>query len=311
MPPRFFTAAPLDVRQEIGARELAGACDGVAFEAHRRWWGRRWIVASHSELLVPEPLLVFASRKGMEHGFWRDFRVGDARFDREHFVFSDTPALLPLILGPATRAALAAAAPLDDALALYIRGGLCRVTGTNDGDDEQALRRHLAVHRGLATDHQAFLAAWKELVSGVHGRAEAVWPPVGVVMTRVGGLRVFVRWTPATETEADWLVREDSLRTVIVGHDGRPRARWSVKEVSPGVQPNFEVGTNRYLLSGAPTLARPVIEQLVRRTQFVSLTCSRDASISVRGIASESQLSEMVRAIEQILQATDTGSPYR
>ncbi len=276
--------------------------DGVTLIARSRWWGKRWTVTSESTFPVPEPLLLFASRKGMDHGFWRDYRIGDAAFDQRHFVFSDSPALLPLILGPQTRLALGVKTRLDDALSLYVVGGVSRVSGTNHGDDMTAVTRHLDVHRALAKDHEELMAAWTALLTKVHGRAEPHWPPAGILMNPVGALRLSLGWLPKDE---------DSLRTKLTGEDGRARARWKLREAEPFEDSNLEIGHRRMILRGNPTLPKPQLDQLVDRAAIVSISCAAEVRVAVRGVATETQLGNMVRVLEQVLKAADSGTPYR
>lgn len=297
-----FLQARSDVAWRAASPGLRATVDGVTVTARSRWWGTRWVVTSESEFPVPEPLLLFASRKGMDHGFWRDYRIGDAPFDQRHFVFSDSPALLPLIIGPHTRRALGAKTRLDDALTLYVVGGVSRVSGTNQASDTTAVARHVDVHRALAQDHEELMAAWAALVTKVHGRAEPHWPPAGTLMNPVGALRLSLRWAPKDE---------DSLRTKLAGQDGRGRARWKLREAEPFENSNLEIGHRRMVLVGNPTLARPQLEQLVDRGSIVSISCASEVRVAVRGVASEAQLGDMVRVLEQVLKAQDSGTPYR
>lgn len=308
--PRFLTVPPGGQWQ--GSRtDLRGTCGGVAFGARSRWWGTRWTVISEAPFPVPEPLLLFVSSRGMEHGFWRDFRIGDPTFDREHFVFSDTPALLPFVVGRATRAALAAATKVDDALTLYVRGGVSRLTGTNDASDDSVIGRHLAVHRALAEDHQSVLKAWEALVATVHGRAEPRWPPTGTVINPVGVLRMCLRWDAGGSRDVDWSQREDSLRTVIAGTEGQGRPRWSLREAEPFQPHDHEIKDRRFVLEGKPTVPLAVLEPIVHRTQITRISCGDEAAISVRGLATTQQLIQMIRALELLRKIPESGSPYR
>lgn len=297
-----FLQARGDVAWQAAFPGLRARIEGVTLTARSRWWGKRWTVTSESAFPVPEPLLLFVSRKGLDHGFWRDYRIGDAAFDQRHFVYSDTPALLPLVIGPATRRAIGAKTLLADALTLYAVNGVSRVSGTNRASDETAIERHLEVHRALAHDHADLMAAWTALVDKVHGRAAPHWPPAGTLMNPIGSFRVSLVWLPRDE---------DSLRTRIVGQDGRPRARWTLREAEPFEEGNLEVGHRRMILTGIPSLPRSILEQLVGRGAIASIACASDVSVTVHGVATESQLATMVRVLEQVLKAADSGAPYR
>lgn len=297
-----FLEVRSDARWQAASPGIRGTIDGVAVMARSRWWGKRWTVTSESVFPVPEPLLLFASRKGMDHGFWRDYRIGDAAFDQRHFVFSDSPALLPLILGQKTRRALGAKTRLDDALTLYVVGGVTRVSGTNHEDDTTAVTRHLDVHRALAQDQEELMAAWDALVTKMHGRAEPHWPPAGTLMNPVGTLRLSLGWLPK---------HEDSLRTKLAGQDGRGRASWTLREAEPFEDHNLEIGHRRMVLVGNPTLPKPQLDHLMDRGAIVSISCASEVRVAVRGVATEAQLANMVRVLEQVLEAADSGTPYR
>ncbi len=297
-----FLQARSDAEWRAASPGIRAEIDGVAVTARSRWWGKRWTVTSESAFPVPEPLLLFASRNGMDHGFWRDYRIGDAAFDQRHFVFSDSPALLPLILGPQTRRALGVKGRLEDALSLYVVSGVTRVSGTNHIDDTTAVTRHIDVHRALAQDHEELMAAWDALVTKVHGRAEPHWPPAATLINHVGALRLTLGWAAKDE---------DSLRTKLVGQDGRARARWRLREAEPFEDSNLVIGHRRMILTGNPTLAKPQLDQLVERGSIVSISCASEVHVAVRGVATEPQLANMVRVLEQVLKAADSGTPYR
>ena len=306
-----FAQARPEIEWAGTKKELTGWSEDVRLKASRRWWGKRWMVASDAPFPIVEPLLLFVSRKGMDHGFWRDFRVGDADFDRRHFVFSDTPALVSIVVGPATRRAIDADVPLEDSLTLYVSGFVARVTGSNDSDDPTAIERHLAIHRALAADQLAFLDAWRELVTSVAGRTESRWPPTAIVMNPVGALQVHLGWTPATLRGVDWGEREDSLRTYVHCNDGRPRSRWSLRAPDPYSASNFEAGGVRFVLRGKPTIARPVLAQLVERGGIASIFAGDDVKVAVRGVATRVGLETAARIVESIMQVEESGTPYR
>jgi len=307
-----FIEARKDGSWLVATRTLTGTCAGVELTGERRWWGGRWALTSASPFPVPEKLIVFASARGMEHGFWRDLTVGDKMFDGAFFVFCDTPALLPLVVGPATRQALRDFHRLRDALTLYVRAGVTRVLGTCDEDDARAVDRHIAVHRALAEDHRACLAGWQELMVGAHGRADDTWPPVATIMSRTGTLTVHASWTaPTTRDGADWELSADSLRTHINGHDGRKRKRWTLLEMEPGVAGTHQLGRRHVTLLGESSISMPLLDELVYDGDIVSITCSSSVSVAMRGLAGTRQMNAALRIIELIVDPRGTGSPYR
>lgn len=307
-----FVEARKDGSWLVASRSLTGSCDGVEFTGERRWWGGRWALTSAAPFPVPEKLILFVSARGMEHGFWRDLIVGDPSFDAAFFIFCDTPALLPLVLGPATRRALRDHPQLRDALTLYVRAGVTRVLGTCSEDDPRAVDRHIAVHRALAEDHRACLTGWQELMAGAHGRADEKWPPVATIMSRTGTLTVHASWTaPTTRDGADWELSADSLRTHINGHDGKRRRRWTMLEMEPGVAGSHRLGRRHVTILGQPSISMPLLDELVYDGDLVSISCGSSVSVAMRGVARPRQMNAALRIIELIVDPRGTGSPYR
>lgn len=307
-----FVRARKDGAWQVASRTLSGTCAGVDITGERRWWGGRWALTSAAPFPVPETLILFVSVSGMEHGFWRDLLVGDPGFDRSHFIFCDTPALLPLVLGPATRQALRDSEEIRDALTLYVRGGVTRVMGTSSEDDPRAIDRHLAVHHALAEDHRACLASWQELMTSSHGRADATWPPVATIMSRTGTLNVYASWTaPTTRDGADWERSADSLRTHLKGHDGKTRRQWTMVEMAPGIAGTHQLGSRHVTIFGVPSISIPVLDDLVHMGNIVAIRAGAEVAVALRGLAAPRQMNAGLRIIELIVDPEGTGSPYR
>ncbi len=311
MIPGFLTAKDATGwRTDAGV--VSGTYAGMTVTAERRWWGGRWRVAVESPWPVPEHVLVYVSRRGMEHGFWRDLPVGERRFDRDHFVFSDTPALLPLVVGPATRTALSAPRTGDD-LVLYARGGVTRTEGTTGGDDEAALDRHLAVHRALADDHAGMLASWTTLMEDAHGRPDpGTWPPSGNVLCRSGTLLVKVRWRkPATRDASDWEDAQASLRTHVSSVEERTGRHWSIIDLGHHRAGTYRFGDRHYEVRGEPTISIAAIEPLIQHGQVAQLVVGKHVHVALRGLASARQFAAAVRLAELAIAPGESTSPYR
>ncbi|MBA3457521.1 MAG: hypothetical protein H0T42_30855 [Deltaproteobacteria bacterium] len=311
MDPAFVTARK-DGQWRVATRSLTGSCAGIEVTGERRWWGGRWSLTSAAPFPVPEKLILFVSASGMEHGFWRDLIVGDRSFDHQFFIFCDTPALLPLVLGPATRRVLRDHGQSRDALTLYVRAGVTRVLGTCAEDDPLAFDRHIAVHQALGEDHRACLADWQQLMTASHGRADESWPPVATIMSRTGTLTVHASWTaPTTRDGADWERSADSLRTHLQGHDGRKRRRWTLHEMEPGVAGTHTLGGRHITILGEPSISLPLLDDLVHMGDIVSISCGSHVAIALRGLAGPRQMNAALRIIELIVDPAGTGSPYR
>jgi len=297
---------------KVASKSLTGRRDDIEFAGDRRWWGGRWEIASTAPFPIPEKVILYVSRSGMDHGFWRDLRVGDRAFDRDYFVFCDTPALLPMILGPATRRALADFKELDDALTLYVRGGVTRVTGSVAEKDPTGIDRHVAIHRALAADHAATLARWRDLMSAAHGRAEASWPPVATIMSRTGTLVVHTSWTaPSSRDAADWDRSADSLRTHVTTHDDRERRPWFLTVMERGVAGTHQLGGEHVTILGKPSISLPLLGDLVRAGNIVTIQAGAQVLVSMRGLASAKQIEAALRVVELVVDIDGSDSPYR
>jgi len=309
--PAFVTARK-DGQWHVATRSLTGHCGGIDVTGERRWWGGRWTLTSTQAFPVPESLLLYVSSTGMDHGYWRDLLVGEPAFDRDHFIFCDIPALLPLILGPATRRALRDHESAGDVLTLYVRRGVTQVSGTCSEDDSRAIDRHLGVHRALAEDHRACLARWQAQMTAAHGRADPSWPPVATIMSRTGTLSVHTSWTsPTTRDGSDWHRSADSLRTHITGHDDRERRRWTLIEMERGIAGTHELGRRHVTIVGKPSISLPLLGDLVRAGDIVEIRCSAEVSVTMRGLATPRQMEAGLRIIELVVDTAGSASPYR
>ena len=296
-----------DVAWNVEPRTITGRCDGLELTAARRWWGGRWQVTSAAPFPVPGGPLVFASRRGMEHGFWRDVVVGDRAFDAAYFIYSDVPALLPHLLGPATRAALRDRGPHGDDLTLYARGGTTRVTSGPHARDLTAIDRHLAVHRALATDHAACRARWREVIASAGGRAGPDWPPTATLLRPIGTVFVNLTWraVPRRDDDADWAAAASSLRTELASHDERPRRSWSAHEVGATTPATHSLGGRRFVVRGRPSCAIPQLDQLVARAGAASIVCGPQVAVALHGFATASQLEAAARILHLVVEGVD------
>lgn len=273
-----------------------------------RWWGNQFTATSESELVVPERLIVFISERGMDHGFWRDLAVGDAAFDARFFVFCDSPALLPIICGEATRQAMS-----NTDVVLYVRDGRVRTTGLVK-DKEEEIERHVAVHRAITADHKAFLASWKERMDSAAGRADAVWPPTATLLRPSGALLVKLAWSaPKGRDASDWDEAADSMRTLVTAHDDRERMRWTLREVSATTPCTHILAGRRFTLVGKLPFSLQQLDGIIRQGQLASIAVhEKSITVGVHGIARANQIEGAVRVIHLVVEATaDTSSPYR
>jgi hypothetical protein len=304
----FVDARP-DVAWERATRTVRGSIAGVDITADSRWWGRQWNLTAESTSPLPEKLLLFVSERGMDHGFWRDLRVGDVAFDRRFFTFCDTPALLPLVLGPATRRALAD----GDSIVLHARDWRVKTTSVAAAKDAVVLDRHLAIHRALADDHRAVLADWKRRIDDAGGRSDDGWPPTATLLRPSGALVVNLAWTrPTTRDAADWEDAAQSLRTEVTAHDDRERKQWTLREVR-ATAPTHVLGGRSFVLAGTLPFALPTLDAIVERSDIASIAVRENRiTVGLRGLATARQLDGAVRIVQLVVDAlAESSSPYR
>ena|GEM_PF-4732667 len=308
-----FVEAATTGRWKVASASLTGECEGVSFVGDRAWWGRRWTVVGEAEFQVPEKVVLFISEEGMEHGFWRDMSVGDSDFDLDHFVFCDTPGLLRLFLGPAARTAIARRGT-EKPITVYARGGVLRTTGKHSEHEENAIARHVAIHRAFAEDHAALVATWQRCLASAAGRGGATWPLAGQINSRVGTLLVGLTWEmrPESRDASEWESSYHSLRTEVSAFGDREKARWVFAEVGASTPATHVIGARRYALTGIPHVPFERFAKLVEESDLVSVTFGPRLTVSLRGLATERRLQAAVALIEQLLHAhARSSSPYR
>jgi hypothetical protein len=309
-----FVNAAKTGRWKVAGASLTGECEGVAFTGERLWWGGSWTVVGEAEFRVPEKVLLFISEEGMEHGFWRDMSVGDSTFDLDHFVFCDTPGLLRLFVGPATRKAIAQREKGQKPITVYARNGRLRTKGKNAADDDGAIARHVAIHQAFATDHAALVDKWQTCLASASGRGGTTWPLSGQINSRVGTLLVGLTWEmrPESRDGAEWDSGYRSLRTEVSAFGDRDKPQWTLAEVGAGTRATHVIGKRRYQLRGTPNVSFERMARFVEDSDLVALSFGAKLTVSLRDLATERRLQSAVALIEQLLNVQATSqSPYR
>lgn len=308
-----FVDAAKTGRWKVASATLTGECEGVAFVGERAWWGGRWTIAGEAELAFPEKVLLFISEEGMEHGFWRDMSIGHTSFDQRHFVFCDTPGLLQLVVGAATRQAIGSRGK-GKPITVYARNGRLTTKGKNADDDITAIARHVAIHRAFAEDHAALVSKWQSCLASASGRGGTTWPLNGQINSRVGTLLVGLTWEtpPESRDGAEWESSYASLRTEVSAFGDRGKARWVISEVGASKPATHVIGQRRYVVTGKPSVPIDRIAKAIEDADLVSLAFGARLTVSLRSLANERRLIAAVALIEQLLHAqASSSSPYR
>ena len=309
-----FAAARSDVAWRFDGRTLAGTCDGVDVVAERRWWGRRWSIHTAAPFPVPEKVLLFVSRDGMDHAYWRDLPVGDRGFDDAYFVFSDAPALLPLIVGAATRHALIEGdRERRRGVVIDVFDGVARTTCVDDGADPGALARHLAVHRALAGDHAEVLARWDRVADVMGGRAIGGWPPGVMLLRPLGSIAMDLHWeNPDDRDAATWDRARRSLRTELSTGVPTKRRGWWLQEVSQAHPRAQRFGSRWFQIEGELPTSRRLLGELADRAGLRWMTCSDFLTIAIPGMVTRAPVLEAaIQIVELICAPEGSQSPYR
>jgi hypothetical protein len=269
-------------------------------------------------------MILFISERGMDHGFWRDMDVGHhdldgkadhvrAGFDGRHFVFCDIPGLLRLVVGTETIRAFHRKSQ-EHPIVLYVRDRIVKTKSTHDPDDETAIARHVAIHRGLAADHATLVSSWQTRLATASGRGNTTWPLTGQINSRVGTLLVAVTWEmqPESRDGAEWYQGYHSLRTEVTATGDRTKPRWTLVETAPGQRPTHRIGERTYTLSGTPSMPIDRIARIVEDTELVALGFGSALRISLPGLANAKQLAASRSLVETLLHAQQSSeSPYR
>ncbi len=288
---------------------------GASFHAQKRWWSRQWVVVGHSPSPWPEPMVLYIARDRVEHGYWRDVAVGDPAFDARYFVYCDAPALAPLVVGPATRAAFDASFDEDSprTLTLHVAHERVETESIVERDDPAATHRHAEVHRGLAADARAVTASWDRLAAALGGKLTRAWPPALALLRPIGDVVIEMRWQRTHgASAAEWAAAEDSLVTKLTALDARAAAPgWRLAAMPRRTPDSIAIGGRWLEPRGAvPDLAALAPTLLVAGAAGV-MCDPRETSISLAGLASLGRVTEALGLLDRLVDPQQRASPYR
>src|SRR5687768_3779664 len=169
-------------------RVVEATAGEVTFTARRKWYLLgRWELVATSTLPLPVDTTIYISRTGGAHGYWRNSTI----ISDEYFSHCDAPALVPLLIGPKTRAAIkhhdeghGDRLAARDPLALHVRARDVETKTIVDSDDREVVDDMLAIHKAIADDHT-------DVVDAAVDRAARVWLDTDrTALARVGALEL-------------------------------------------------------------------------------------------------------------------------
>ena len=293
-----------------GRRRLTAREGDFELLAERELLGSGWTVRATSPI-PGERMTLYATSGVVHHGYWRDLLVGDDEFDRRHFVYSDNPALLPLAVGPETRAAIAAAGPT---LALHVHRGRVQTEERAFGPDEALARRHHAVHAAFAADHARAIERWKRFAEILEGRVLAKWPPVLLLGRPIGAIVVSLTWRiPQSSDSAEWASAGESLTTELLAERGQPGPAWRLDRGLATIGAHQRIGDRHFEVVGKPTLSHDALAHAVRQANIVAIRVDREVVVQLGGMVGDRP--RLDAAIELMTRIVAPGgfhdSPYR
>jgi len=311
-PPAF--ARGVDVHWIAPATQMLITVPDMALVARRRWWSGQWELVGSSPSPWPKPGLLYIAFDRIEHGYWRDVRVGDATFDRRYFVFCDPPALAPLLVGPATRAAIDASYDVSTprTLTVHVHDELVETESTAAGDDRDAVQRHAAVHRALAADAREVAAHWQRLADTLGAHVTRAWPPMLSLLRPIGELVIDLRWRkPSGPSASEWADAEDSLATVVTAVDApRDVLGWRLAAVPMQTPTSVKIG-KRWLEPRGKIPDLGALAVALAGIGVTAIACDREVSVSLAGLASEARVGEALRLVDRLVSPAARATPYR
>ena len=275
----------------------------------RRPFSSVWSVTGTSPL-PGERMTLYVTSGVVDHGYWRDLLVGDIAFDRRHFVYSDNPALLPVAVGPETRAAIAAA---GSRLALHVHRGRVHTEERTDTPGAELTQRHRAVHAAFAADHARAVERWQRFSDAFEGRVLAKWPPVLALLRPIGTIVVSLTWSmPGDADAADWVSAGDSLATELLAERGTPGPPWRLDPGISTIGKHERIGDRWFDVHGDIPLSRDELAHAFPRARVVSLRVDQRITLRLAGMVFErARLEAAIALLGRVSAPEAADSPYR
>jgi hypothetical protein len=274
----------------------------VTFSAIAHWYAfGRWSLSATSPLALPEHVTAYVSRGGGgHHGYWRNAPIGLAGY----FGYCDVPALMPIVIGPATRAALLAhdAGDTRTPVALHIHDGTIETTSKAAPDDRRALDDLIAIHHALATDHEDVLDSWKRAADALCGTLSTAWPPLLTVPRRFGSTTIALRWPPSTQA--------GSAPAIELAVDARGAKLWSIEREARPTPNARDIAGRPFLVMGHIPVAAEHLARVVARAEIMSIIVRRYVTVRIATHTPDPDVLEYVLELLGAICGAPT-DPYR
>jgi hypothetical protein len=264
-------------------RTLRTRTPEVAFSAIAHWYSfGRWSLTATSRLALPAHVTAYVSRGGGgRHGYWRNAPIGLAGY----FGYCDVPALMPLVIGPQTRAALLdydtqrridpTLQDMRSPVVLHIHDGTVETTAKAADDDSRALDDLIAIHHALAADHEDVLDSWKRAADVLAGTLSTAWPPLIEVPRAFGATTIALRWPPSTQA--------GSTASIELVADARGAKLWSIEREAQPTPNAIDIAGRPFLVMGRIPIAFDQLARVVARTEIMAITVRRYATVRIAG----------------------------
>ena len=248
----------------------------VTFTARKKWYLLgRWELVATSTLPLPVDATIYISKTGGAHGYWRNSTV----ISDEYFSHCDAPALVPLLIGPKTRAAIkhhdegrGERLAARDPIAVHVRARNVETKTIVDGDDVNVVDEMLAIHKAIADDHTDVVDEWHAAADKLRGMVSTSWPPLLAVPRAFGSTLIALRW-PAS-------AHSSSSATIELSVDARKAKLWSMEQVVSA--PNAKLIAKRpFLVMGDIPISVETLAGIVARAEILSINVRRHAIVRI------------------------------
>lgn len=288
-------------------RLLLSHTPDVTISAKSAWyWRRRWTVTGVSSLALPVDVTLFIAKSGGAHGYWRNAPPGIAGY----FGYSDTPALMPILVRSRTRSALAthdspswsgpSTPDTREPVELHVHERSIETETTTDDSDESVLDDQLAIHQALAADHADVLASWHSAAEELRGIVAQRWPPILTVPRAFGATTIALRWSSGMQGAA----------TIELTADARGAKLWLIEREASRTPASISLAGRPFLAVGEMPIALDKLARVAARAEILSIIVRRHVTVR---IAQHEPDAEKLEAVLELIGSLcgSSSEPYR